>query len=119
MTAARHHPGDDLLLEHAAGTLPTGPALVLQAHLEGCARCRAQFDLCLALGGALLDELPPATLPADAWARTLAAVDALPAAAPPARPPAAPPPLPAGAAWPRALAGCAATRWRWIGPGMR
>jgi putative transcriptional regulator len=33
--------------------------------------------------------------------------------------PAPHPELPAGMTWPQALEGCPATRWRWLGPGMR
>lgn len=115
-----HHPADDLLLAQAAGQLPTGPSLVLAAHVERCPQCQAQLRLGEAIGGALLEELPEATLQPDALARTLARIDALGATEPVARvETTAPPPLPAGAVWPRALAGCSATRWRWIGPGMR
>jgi putative transcriptional regulator len=115
-----HHPDDDLLLAHAAGTLPTGTALVVAAHIEGCPHCQAQLRLCESIGSVLMDELPEAPLRADALARTLAAIDALPPVPPP-RPTevAGPPPLPAGAAWPKSLAGCRATPWRWMGPGMR
>jgi len=115
-----HHPSDDLLLAHAAGQLPAGPALVLAAHVEQCPQCQAQLRLGEAIGGALLEELPGTPLRPDALARTLQRIDALAAAEPRApQVTTAPPPLPAGARWPRALAGCSATRWRWIGPGMR
>ena len=117
----RHHPADELLLQHAAGTLSTGQRLVMATHLELCPACRAQVTALRAIGGALLDDEPAAAMRGDALARTLARIDALEAA------PAAtavvkhtaPPPMPAGATWPRALADCTATRWRWIGPGMR
>jgi putative transcriptional regulator len=117
----RHHPGDDLLLAHAAGQLPTAPALVLASHLEDCARCQAQLALLQQLGGALLDALPPAALREDALARAFSAIAAADArvAAPAPVPVRGLPPLPAGARWPLALAGCQITRWRWMGPGMR
>lgn len=114
----RHHPGDDLLLALAAGQLPTAPALVLSAHVEGCPQCREQLRLLDTAGGALLQQLPPAELHADALARALAAIDA-PRPAPAPVPVRGLPPLPAGAHWPRALAGCQITRWRWMAPGMR
>lgn len=117
----RHHPADELLLAHAAGHLPTAPALVLASHLEGCAACRMRAREFEALGGALLETEEPVSVLPGALDRVFAKIEAGAAAA---RPVAAPavvaglPPLPAGAAWPRALSGCAVGRWRWIGPGM-
>lgn len=117
MMSIQHHPGDDLLLAHAAGQLPTAPALVLASHLEGCARCQEHVRTLELAGGVLLQDLPPAPLREDALARALQTI-----AAPRAEP--APvavqglPPLPAGATWPRALTGCQITRWRWMAPGM-
>ena len=116
---AQHHPGDDLLLAHAAGQLATGPSILLAIHLEGCATCRARVQALQALGGALLEALPDSTLRPDALARTLAAIDTPPAPRTAAAAPVPHPPLPEGLAWPRALRGCPATGWRWIGPGMR
>lgn len=114
----QHHPDDDLLLALAAGSLARGHAVVVASHLEHCAACRQRVEMLEAVGGALLDALPPTLLDPEALARTMAAIDA------PARPsaPAAPashPELPAGTRWPKALEGCTATRWRWLGPGMR
>ncbi|MFC5605583.1 ChrR family anti-sigma-E factor [Variovorax soli] len=110
----RHHPDDALLLAHSAGTLGAGHRLLLEVHLEACAHCRGRMQQLDAVGGALLDALPPSQLPADALERTLAALDApqLQGTAPQG----AKPPLPT--AWPRALARCDVSRWRWMGPGM-
>ncbi len=126
MTTIRHHPEDAVLLAHAAGRLPTGPALVVASHLESCARCRERVREYEALGGALLEALPPAALAPEALARALAAIDGgdhrAPSPAPLAAsaPAAAPrrPALPPGTAWPQALQGCSATPWRWMGPQM-
>ncbi|SFF17342.1 ChrR family anti-sigma-E factor [Paracidovorax wautersii] len=118
----RHHPEDALLLAHAAGQLPTGPALVVASHLESCPRCRERVREYEALGGALLEAASPAALAPDALARALAAIDATPGtSAPlPQAASAAPrrPALPPGTPWPAALEGCSATGWRWMGPGM-
>ncbi|HYF16222.1 MAG TPA: ChrR family anti-sigma-E factor [Ramlibacter sp.] len=120
-----HHPADDLLLSHAACALPIGMRLVLQTHLELCAACRERVGQLRALGGVVLDEQPAADLRPDALARALARIDELERAAAAQalsagpRRVSAPPPLPPGAIWPRALADCSATPWRWIGPGMR
>ncbi|SFN41618.1 ChrR family anti-sigma-E factor [Variovorax sp. OV329] len=111
----RHHPDDALMLAHAAGTLGAGHRLLLDVHLEGCAHCRERLQRLDALGGVLLDQLAPAELAPDALERTLARIDApQPQAAALAQ--GAKPQLPT--AWPRAMAGCNVSRWRWMGPGM-
>lgn len=114
----RHHPGDDLLLAHAAGQLPTAPALVLASHVEGCVHCQAQVQLLEQTGGVLLEDLPAADLRDDALARALHTIDQLPATPAPVSVRGLPP-LPAGTPWPAALTGCSITRWRWMAPGMR
>jgi len=115
----RHHPHDELLLALSAGRLAAGARLVLSSHLELCGRCRERVRLLDALGGALLEDMTPAALSADALARTWARIEAVEAAPAPVLKVSAPPPLPEGARWPRALVHCAATPWRRIGPGMR
>jgi putative transcriptional regulator len=116
----RHHPGDELLLACAAGTLAAGEAIVLGAHLEGCAQCRASVRLFEAAGGTMLEAIEPALMLPEALASTLATIDRIPApVARPAKVPLRRPSLPPGVKWPRSLAHCAASRWRWMGPGMR
>lgn len=110
----RHHPDDALLLAFSAGTVSAGHRLLLQVHLEGCAHCRQRMQQLDALGGVLLDALAPAELAPDALERALAAIDAPEATAPAAE--GSKPQLPT--AWPRAMAGCTVSRWRWMGPGM-
>lgn len=121
-----HHPSDELLLSYAAVGLPIGARLVVATHLELCAACRQRVAALRALGGVLLDEQPPAPLREDALARALERIACIEPQPPvptlgerAPRQPSAPPPLPLGAVWPRALADCSATRWRWLGPGMR
>jgi len=122
---SHHHPDADMILAHAAGTLRGGVALVVATHVEGCAHCRRHVSEFEALGGAAIESIEPDTLRPDALARTLARIDAAPrrASAPSAA--AAPPharvlaQLPGATPWPLSLQGCAITRWRWIGPGMR
>ncbi|SFE10734.1 ChrR family anti-sigma-E factor [Paracidovorax konjaci] len=119
----RHHPGDEVLLELAAGRLSAGPALLASVHAEMCPQCRERLRALEAAGGVLMESLPAETLRADALARTLEAVDALPAsqqsnALPVAASPSARPAWPAGAPWPKALQGRRFTPWKWIGPGM-
>lgn len=119
MMDIRHHPDDELLLALATGRLETGTRLVTASHLELCAHCRERMHALDALGGLLLDEMEPAVMAEGSLANTLARIDALEAAPPQPLKVSAPPPLPQGASWPRALAHCSATPWRWIGPGMR
>lgn len=119
----RHHPADDLLLSLAAGTLSIGATLVVRTHIETCAQCQARLGLFEAVGGVMLEDLPPASLSAQALALTLAAIDQ-PASAhetPSSRTfeRGERPSLPAGMAWPRALEACASTPWRFLAPGMR
>jgi len=119
-----HHPDDDLLLAHAAGSLLNGHSLLVATHVEGCAHCRERLRVLEVAGGALLESLAPEVLQAEALAKTLAAIDAPePSRAksmprPPLRAGTLPSP-PDGFAWPLAMRGCIATRWRWLGPGMR
>jgi|KBSMisStandDraft_5_1062788.scaffolds.fasta_scaffold32424_3 putative transcriptional regulator len=114
-----HHPSDELLLGAAAGTLDVGAAIVVGAHLEGCARCRASVHAFESAGGAMLESIEPALMAPEALARTLATIDRSPVVrpAPALRTPR--PDLPSGVAWPRSLDGCAVSRWHWMGPGMR
>jgi putative transcriptional regulator len=115
----QHHPGEDLLLGLAAGRLPEGQALVVAVHLESCGECRARLHTLQAVGGAVLDEAAPVQPAADAWTRTLARIDA-PAPAPRvAFMPKLPAAWPTGVQWPKSLAGCEVSGWKWMGPGMR
>lgn len=115
----RHHPEDELLLALGAGTLDTGAKVVVSAHAEHCPQCRARLRGFEALGGAVLETLDPAALAPEAWARTLARIDApLPPPTPPT-PPRVEAHLPDGLPWPRALDGCAVSPWRSLGPGRR
>lgn len=112
-----HHPSDETLLRQAAGTLAPGPALVIDVHLATCGRCRARVGEFEAIGGHILDAMPPAPLAADALARTLARLDDAP---PPRREP--PPALgraDLGITIPVALRHCGIGPWRWLGPGFR
>ena len=130
-----HHPADDLLLSHVAGTLAGGPALLVATHIETCAQCQAQARMLEAVGGAMLEEMAPSVLAAEALARTLAAIDApgkqasevidrarrqshRDAGGRGRGKPVLRPTLPEGMHWPEALEGCDATRWMWFAPGM-
>jgi len=77
-----HHPSEAVLVAYGSGALGEGLALVVATHLLYCAACRAKARDVEALGGALLEELPPTALAEDAYAKTLprlGAVEAKPA----------------------------------------
>lgn len=120
----QHHPADELLVELAAGRLPGGQSVLLSTHLENCATCRARVHLLQAVGGTLLEQTAPEPLAPDAWARTLARIDAPASPAGPSRVRGrraniSRPALPGGMAWPAALRDSRVSRWWWMGPGMR
>lgn len=52
----QHHPTEEYLVNHAAGALPEGQALLIAAHLTFCPACREIVRQAEAVGGALLDE---------------------------------------------------------------
>ncbi len=116
----RYHPSDETLARAAAGTLADGPALVVGTHLAGCAACRAKLRQFEAVGGALLEQLPPTPMAADSLARALAAIDAgepdavavdVRAIVRPARPD--------DIVLPGPLADCQIGNWRRLAPGIR
>lgn len=112
-----HHPSDETLLRLAAGSLGAGPALVVSVHLEGCGTCRehiAQFE---AVGGAMLDEMPPLPLAADLFGRTMERLESLTST--PAALPAATPLRALGMELPHAMRHCEVGPWRWLGPGFK
>jgi putative transcriptional regulator len=70
-----HHPSEERLLDYAAGASPEPVALLVATHLALCPGCRhaiAEFE---AVGGALLEELPPEPVSDDSFARLLARLD--------------------------------------------
>jgi putative transcriptional regulator len=71
----RHHPSADVLAAYAAGTHEPGFGLVVGAHVETCADCRARVGAFEASSGAALNELPQTELAPDALAQTLARLD--------------------------------------------
>lgn len=107
-----HHPATDTLAAYAAGSLDTARRLVVASHLERCAACRRTVGDFEAVGGAMLEDLPPAPMEQDALARVLARLDAVPAASPPHA-------MNAQADLPACLRSCTLGEWRWIGPGLR
>jgi putative transcriptional regulator len=72
---SEHLSVDELLIAHAAGKLPEPVALAVATHLALNPAARARYRRYEALGGVLLDELPPAPLAADSWDRLLGRLD--------------------------------------------
>jgi putative transcriptional regulator len=60
------HPSAASLLRYASGAMPEALALVLATHLAQCADCQGTLATIEAVGGALLDELPPVPLASGA-----------------------------------------------------
>lgn len=115
------HPSVRTLLRFAAGHLPAGPKLVVDAHIAGCPECRALVRRFESVGGALLEETAPDALAPDALARVLARLDApVPAvAAPTLRPLPAGLVLPPGIALPAAVARRRISALIPVAPGVR
>ncbi len=72
---SEHITVDDLLLAHAAGRLPEPVGLVVATHLALTPSRRAVYREYEALGGAMLEDLPPAELSAGAFDRLMARFD--------------------------------------------
>ena len=67
-----HHPGEELLLAYAAGAADEALSLIVATHMTYCAICRLRSKKLECLGGALLQELPPAPLDEGALDNVLA-----------------------------------------------
>ncbi|MFO1060960.1 MAG: ChrR family anti-sigma-E factor [Dongiaceae bacterium] len=96
------HPADELLLAHAAGSATEAVSLLVASHLAFCPGCRRAVAVLEAIGGALLERLPPDPLGEDCLPLALAQLDR-PGAPDLARRPAAPAPARSGALLPRPL----------------
>lgn len=81
----QHHPSDALLVGYGAGGLGEGLSLAVALHLAACPECRAALADIQAVGGALLDDLPPEPLERLTLADTLARLDREGCGAPPRR----------------------------------
>jgi putative transcriptional regulator len=103
MTKIAHHPSEETLAACAAGTLDEARALVVKVHLSLCGACSREVGRFEAIGGALLDAAPPASLRPGALDEALLRLDA--SDAEPGRP--ADP-----------LDRYRLGKWRWVGPGV-
>ena len=69
------HPSTGVLWDHASGALPTAPAIVVAAHIELCAGCRATIATFEEVGGALLCDAPVAPMGLAALGRVLKCIE--------------------------------------------
>lgn len=74
----KHHPSDALLIAYGAGSLCEGLSLAVATHLDQCALCRDVVAEIEAVGGALMEELPPEPMGVGTLEAMLDRVDALP-----------------------------------------
>ena len=74
----RHHPTEASLLACAAGTMPVAHSRVIRVHAMMCPACAAGIRAAEEAGGALLEQLEPATLSDDALERTMARLNNAP-----------------------------------------
>jgi putative transcriptional regulator len=117
-----HHPGDELLLDHAIGAASPAQALLIDLHLAFCARCAQIARDLLAVGGAMLDAIEPAFAAPQMFNKTLQAIgrDGQKALSEKSAIPRAPS---FAAGWPAPLRTQVIanhlTRWRWLPAGFR
>jgi putative transcriptional regulator len=71
----QHHPDDALLLAYASGAADEAISLILATHMSYCSLCRLRSRELEAIGGALLEDLPPAPLASDARQSVMAKLD--------------------------------------------
>jgi len=82
MTIA-HHPTEELLSAFAAGTLDLGQHVAMATHLVSCPHCRAFAHSMEHVGGAVIENLPPARMSTGALAEAESRLnEAAPATAP-------------------------------------
>ncbi len=82
----RHHPDDSLLLAYAGGAADEAVSLIVATHMAYCESCRARAAQLEALGGSLLQDLPPAPMSGDALQSVLNKLDEIKPVERPVRP---------------------------------
>jgi putative transcriptional regulator len=109
----RHNPSEERLLAYAAGTMSPPEAVVMATHLALRPESDTWVRRLQAVGGQMLDDLPPVPLATDALDRALARVEV------DAGEVVAQAPLNDMPELPEPLRGYALGPWRWMGPGIR
>lgn len=72
----KHHLNDALLMAYSAGTLPEAFSLVVATHISMCDECRARLASFDAVGGSMLEDCGTADVGDNAFAATMAMIDA-------------------------------------------
>lgn len=70
-----YHPGNEMLLDYASGSLEEEPSLVVASHLAFCDLCREEVRAMEDLGGALLADAGNAELGDSALDQVMAQLD--------------------------------------------
>ena len=70
-----HHPSESLLTAFSAGILDLGQHIAVATHALSCAQCRRWTRAVEQLGGATLENLPPAAMSDDALSLILLRLD--------------------------------------------
>jgi putative transcriptional regulator len=109
----QHHPAEEFLLQYASGAATEPFALLVATHLATCGACRAAVAQAEAIGGALLDDLPPETASAAALDSDVARILERAARQPETKRPAPGSPLRAY------LSDFDSVAWRSLGPGIQ
>ncbi len=71
----KHHPDNDILTEHAAGTLALAPSVCVTLHLDSCEQCRRQYRRLQDLGSALFEQQPQEAVSAGLLDTVLARIE--------------------------------------------
>jgi putative transcriptional regulator len=58
---SHYHPDELMLMNYAAGNLPTAEALIISVHLASCHQCQTYVRQTNLLGGVLFEKITPAT----------------------------------------------------------
>lgn len=114
--SATLHPPAELLLSYAAGSLDEASALLIATHATLCPLCRDEIAANEALGGLVLDELPPDRMRDDALSSLLQRLtdEPAPAAAPKEAMPKLPAPL-----LPYVKSKDRQIHWHFVAPGIK
>ena len=72
-----HHPGEDLLLDYASGSLDENWSLAVATHLALCPKCRRLTSEFEAVGGGMISTATPSVLSDHLFNAIMSAVDSV------------------------------------------